>query len=93
MGSSCTSCNCNKDGNEPSELLTVDNKVFYFLLFHLISIILVWESQSQQSWFGIYHNIIYYELIKFFKKLKLYCLFILRESDFNHEYRMYSREI
>ncbi len=26
MGNTCTSCNCNKDGNEAQELLTVDNK-------------------------------------------------------------------
>ena len=35
MGNTCTSCNCNNQ-NEPSELLTVDHKVFKitFLQFY-----------------------------------------------------------
>jgi hypothetical protein len=31
MGNACTSCNCNNQ-NEPSELLTVDNKVLMSII-------------------------------------------------------------
>jgi len=48
MGNTCTGCNCNKEGNEPSELLTVDNKV----CIKLDNKWLVWEGEFEQFRYG-----------------------------------------